>query len=490
MADKSVSELNNATSTKEQDLYLVSQKNELGKYESKKIDWSIIKNNIKSFLQGFFVRTDGTNQNVAGSKTFTGNFEYSAIEEANQNAYRSIWFSDNTKKGKPVYDNDFKYNPNTNILDVKTLKTGVKLENSPADTATGHELVDAAWVRNVIQVDDSTIVLEYVSSSGNDENDGKTEDKPKKSIDAAMSVLNSYRLSSPTGLNIQMKILGEYDIFTNNKTPYNPTIAHPDASNQNNLLISGNAITYDTDGKIQFSSSLSTSKRINNYEWQILIKPIVNNLNFYNIKLQGFIEKKNAPYAILACMDTPMTKMSFNNVAITNGFTTLFNTQVIPSRLDLYNYVAFSSLQLNCPIPSVVMWSSNEKGINITGRDPHSEQTKTEVLQLSGSQVPTLVLKNISSCEWDIIFHHSSPYHDRATRCDIVLDNVSCKISTDILGYKRILAGDANGSEYYFSIYCINGTDLKTVFPNVTENDYNMIHTDAPSWYDPNWDNN
>lgn len=36
MADKSVSELNNATSTKEQDLYLVSQKNELGKYESKK----------------------------------------------------------------------------------------------------------------------------------------------------------------------------------------------------------------------------------------------------------------------------------------------------------------------------------------------------------------------------------------------------------------------------------------------------------------------
>lgn len=489
MADKSVSELNNATSTKEQDLYLVSQKNELGKYESKKIDWSIIKNNIKSFLQGFFVRTDGTNQNVAGSKTFTGNFEYSAIEEANQNAYRSIWFSDNTKKGKPVYDNDFKYNPNTNVLEVKTLKTGVKLENSPADTATGHELVDAAWVRNVIQVDDSTVVLEYVSSSGNDENDGKTEDKPKKSIDAAMSVLNSYRLSSPTGLYIQMKILGDYDIFTNNKTTYNPIIAHPDASNQNKLLISGNDITYDTDGKIQFSSSLSSSKRINNYEWQQFILPIVNNLNFYNIKLQGFIEKKNAPYAPLGCMNPGMTKTTFNNVAITNGFTILFNLDTTPSTLYLNNYVAFSSLSLNGSIPRVVMWSSDGKGIDITGREPHSGETKSQISQLSGSQVPTLVLKNISSCEWNIIFHKGTPMHDRATRCDIVLDNVSCKISTDILGQKRILAGDGNGSEYYYNIYCINGTDLKKVFPNVTENDYNIVHTNAPSWYDPNWDN-
>lgn len=456
----------------------------------KKIDWSIIKNNIKSFLQGFFVRTDGTNQNVAGSKTFTGNFEYSAIEEANQNAYRSIWFSDNTKKGKPVYDNDFKYNPNTNVLDVKTLKTGVKLENSPADTATGHELVDAAWVRNVIQVDDSTVVLEYVSSSGNDENDGKTEYKPKKSIDAAMSVLNSYRLSSPTGLDIQMKILGDYDIFTNNKTTYNPIIAHPDASNQNNLLISGNGITYDTDGKIQFSSSLSTSKRINNYEWQQFIFPIVNNLKFYNIKLQGFIEKKNAPYAVLGCMNPGMTKMIFNNVAITNGFTTLFNLDVVPSSLYLYNYVAFSSLSLNGSIPRVVMWSSYGKKINITGRDPHSQETKSEISQLSRSEVPTLVLKNISSCEWNIIFHNSSPIHDRANRCDIVLDNVSCKISTGILGQKFILAGDGNGSEYYYNIYCINGTDLKKVFPNVTENDYNIVHTNAPSWYNPNWDNN
>lgn len=456
----------------------------------KKIDWSIIKNNIKSFLQGFFVRTDGTDQNVAGSKTFTGTFEYSAIEEANQNAYRSIWFSDNTKKGKPVYDNDFKYNPDTNILDVKTLKTGVKLENSPADTASGHEIVDAAWVRNVIQVDDSTVVLEYVSSSGDDKNDGKTEDKPKKSIDAAMSVLNSYRLSSPTGLNIQMRILGGYDIFTNNKTTYDPIIAHPDASNQNNLLISGNAITYDTDGKIQFSSSLSTSKRINNYEWQELIRPIVNNLNFNNIKLQGFIEKKNTPYATLACMYTPMTKLSFNNVAITNGFTLLFNLDVTPSTLYLNNYVAFSSLSLNGQIPRVVMLSSGGKGINITGRDPHSQETKSEISQLSGSEVPTLVLKNISSCERNITFHAGTPYHDRATRCDIVLDNVSCKISTTIPGFKKQLAEGVNGSEYYFNIYCINGTDLKTVFPNVSENDYNIVHTNAPSWYDPNWDNN
>lgn len=121
---------------------------------------------------------------------------------------------------------------------------------SPPDTATGHEVVDAAWVRKVIQVDDSTVVREYVSASGDDSNDGKSSAHPKKTMDAAMAVLNSYRLSSPTGLNITMKILGDYDIESHNTNKDNPIIAHPDAVNQNKLMISGDDATYDSNGKI------------------------------------------------------------------------------------------------------------------------------------------------------------------------------------------------------------------------------------------------
>lgn len=68
-------------------------------------------------------------QTIAGNKTFTGattfsggatfsnvNFDYSSIEAANGNAARVVWFADSSKKGKPVYDNDFTYNPSTNTL--------------------------------------------------------------------------------------------------------------------------------------------------------------------------------------------------------------------------------------------------------------------------------------------------------------------------------------------------------------------------------------
>ena len=48
-------------------------------------------------------------------------FNYSAIEQGSANADRNVWFSDNTAIGKPVYNNNFKYNPSTNILKVGSL---------------------------------------------------------------------------------------------------------------------------------------------------------------------------------------------------------------------------------------------------------------------------------------------------------------------------------------------------------------------------------
>lgn len=72
--------------------------------------------------------TAGT-QTIAGNKTFTGaftssggatfsnsNFNYSGIQAGSENADRVVWFSDNTSRGKPVYDTDFTYNPSTNTL--------------------------------------------------------------------------------------------------------------------------------------------------------------------------------------------------------------------------------------------------------------------------------------------------------------------------------------------------------------------------------------
>lgn len=67
--------------------------------------------------------TTGT-QTLAGVKTFSGGvtvsasggFNYTGMQAGTSNADRIVWFSDSSAVGKPVYDNDFKYNPSTNTL--------------------------------------------------------------------------------------------------------------------------------------------------------------------------------------------------------------------------------------------------------------------------------------------------------------------------------------------------------------------------------------
>lgn len=64
-----------------------------------------------------------TAQTFAGRKTFNGgvefnvkDFDYSAIEQGTSDAYRVVWFADSAKKGKPVYDSGFTYNPSSKTL--------------------------------------------------------------------------------------------------------------------------------------------------------------------------------------------------------------------------------------------------------------------------------------------------------------------------------------------------------------------------------------
>ena len=51
----------------------------------------------------------------------TGGFNYSGIEQADGNNSRCVWFASSGAVGKPTYDNDFKYNPATNVLTVGSI---------------------------------------------------------------------------------------------------------------------------------------------------------------------------------------------------------------------------------------------------------------------------------------------------------------------------------------------------------------------------------
>lgn len=70
----------------------------------------------------------GTNT-FSGSNTFSGTttiskangLVYSGIQASSTNASTYVWFSKSGTNGTPVYDNDFKYNPSTNVLTVGSI---------------------------------------------------------------------------------------------------------------------------------------------------------------------------------------------------------------------------------------------------------------------------------------------------------------------------------------------------------------------------------
>lgn len=68
-------------------------------------------------------------QDITGVKTFktgitidkSSGFLYSGIQSASSNSTRPVWFAYEGVNGKPVYNNNFTYNPSTEILTVKKL---------------------------------------------------------------------------------------------------------------------------------------------------------------------------------------------------------------------------------------------------------------------------------------------------------------------------------------------------------------------------------
>ena len=89
----------------------------------------------------------GSNTNTAtntfsGSNTFskTAGFTYSGIESGTANANRSVWFADSSAVGRPVYNNNFQYNPSTNVLTVGSI-TGSAASATTATTSTWTTLI-------------------------------------------------------------------------------------------------------------------------------------------------------------------------------------------------------------------------------------------------------------------------------------------------------------------------------------------------------------
>lgn len=82
----------------------------------------------------------GTFYGLYDFKTANG-FTYSGIGAGTDNTDRVVWFSHSQQIGRPVYDNDFKYNPSTNVLTVGSITgnaaTATKFTSAQSITLTG-----------------------------------------------------------------------------------------------------------------------------------------------------------------------------------------------------------------------------------------------------------------------------------------------------------------------------------------------------------------
>ena len=94
---------------------------------------SATKDGNGNIISSTYMKLSGTNTNSAtntfsGVNTFSNSvtfsnkfFNYSGIEVGTTDTARVVWFADAAYAGKPCYDNDFKYNPATNVLTVGSI---------------------------------------------------------------------------------------------------------------------------------------------------------------------------------------------------------------------------------------------------------------------------------------------------------------------------------------------------------------------------------
>lgn len=116
--------------------------------------------------------TIGSNLTVAGTSTLNGplvtngavtfnniTFNYAGIGLAEGDAFRNVWFSEATHRGRPVYNDNFVYNPHTAQLWIKSTA------DASSTTKTG-ALIIGADNDNQIAIDNNEILARSKSSAG------------------------------------------------------------------------------------------------------------------------------------------------------------------------------------------------------------------------------------------------------------------------------------------------------------------------------------
>lgn len=122
-----------------------------------------------STISSTYMKLSGTNTNSAtntfsGSNTFSNKaFYYTGIENGTTDAARVVWFADASYKGKPVYNESFKYNPSTNVLTVGSI-TGSAASATKATQDGSGNTITSTYVKKA--GDTLTGILTTTRSNG------------------------------------------------------------------------------------------------------------------------------------------------------------------------------------------------------------------------------------------------------------------------------------------------------------------------------------
>lgn len=130
---KKVSELTNDVG------YLTSHQDISGKQDKLTFDNTPTANSSNPVTSSGIKSALDEKLNVSGNaSTATSAGTIVPFDKGMASAFRNVWFSDNTKNNKPVYNENIQYNPVTDVLKAGTFQGTLNGNASTADTCTGN----------------------------------------------------------------------------------------------------------------------------------------------------------------------------------------------------------------------------------------------------------------------------------------------------------------------------------------------------------------
>lgn len=127
----------------------------------------------------------------AGSSTAGGSATSVAYEEGTSNQSRHVWFSNASSQGKLVYDNDFKYNPSTNVLTVGSITgTAAKATSDGSGNNIVNTYATKTALKSISDLVGSTSVATQISNALITANT-YADNKVASLVDSAPETLNT-----------------------------------------------------------------------------------------------------------------------------------------------------------------------------------------------------------------------------------------------------------------------------------------------------------